>query len=865
MALSLNTAKLIGLNHSFSQIKSNTSPVTASNAALGELRNAVLDDMDQVVPIVPAGYFPVYLLPPLRGGDDLVPRTLKRLENQGLIVDNRWTFWDDEPCNLDENTKRRLVEDNVFAAFADLAKHVADAALVVDDRLGLAEPGVVFECNSTCTPLSKNRKEPSKSKPDAYALLLTHANPITWCDVAIPAEFKEKDATDDRLDNYEKILWSMCYIMQEDARRRFVFGFTIENVSMRLWFLSRSEVLVSEAFNFMTEREVLVDFILRTTFAKRSEIGFDETITRLSGLSPVDQSVRYDIQVRDPKKTPQEPLVKTYRTRRLISEVGALSPRGRGTRVWEVYELDGNGEELRKLDDKGNLVLADTLVVKETWSDVDRLSEGEIIDKIRSKAEAAGKLYDFETHFMDTSRFGDVYIDDGPDSRPDTTAGFRQSRLSAPEIALDVETLLVSAKPRPNQCCQVVTVQGPVNKERIMLPTFSRYPHKVHHRIAFTEVGQPVFQAKSLRKAYRCVGDVIKGLDLMHSLGWIHRDISYGNILLVGKRGKITDLEYAKEETDTSVHGIRTGTMYFMSEEVYKGGYLHLPPAKDRPKLALEDIDYHADDDDDDDDDADAWDNEPDADSDTDNDADGDGDDANDEDEADEADAVADDNAYADICDATGEVDAQDADDNTAEVPNTNVPLYGPSPNASITDVPFRHNPLHDFESVVWLSFYLLLAPVFKSRKTAPEVASKYRTKQEVVFHKLFSDRITRTHIMSGESQVDHHFSELDPTVSAVAQQLLEVRTPLVNAFRRAEAEMTAERPIPFSVGEEAAAGMGTELLKIIAETLASKDLSISTEDTVTRPRRPVAKQAATEDGAHKLAASWHRGLILLK
>lgn len=288
----------------------------------------------------------------------------------------------------------------------------------------------------------------------------------------------------------------------------------------------------------------------------------------------MDQPVRYDIQVRDPTKTPQEPLVKTYRTRRLISGLGALSPRSRGTRVWEVYELDGNGEVLRKLDDEGKLVLAETLVVKETWSDVDRLSEGEIIDAIRRKAIAVGKLDKFEKHFMDTSRFGHVYIDDGPDSRPDTTASFRQSRLSAPEIALDVETFLVSAKPRPNQRPHIMTVQGPVTTQQIKLPTYFRYPHKVHHRIAFTEVGQPVFQAQSLRKAYRCVGDVIKGtfhnspyirpltylsgLDLMHSLGWVHRDISYGNILLVGKRGKITDLEYAKEETDTSVHGIRT-------------------------------------------------------------------------------------------------------------------------------------------------------------------------------------------------------------------------------------------------------------------------------------------------------------------
>ena len=39
--------------------------------------------------------------------------------------------------------------------------------------------------------------------------------------------------------------------MQEDPRRRFVYAFTIENTTMRVWLCDRSEVLVSEPFDFM--------------------------------------------------------------------------------------------------------------------------------------------------------------------------------------------------------------------------------------------------------------------------------------------------------------------------------------------------------------------------------------------------------------------------------------------------------------------------------------------------------------------------------------------------------------------------------------------------------------------------------------
>ena len=52
----------------------------------------------------------------------------------------------------------------------------------------------------------------------------------------------------------KKICWNMHQVMREDPRRRFVFGFTIENTQMRVWMLNRSDVVVSEPFNFITVR-----------------------------------------------------------------------------------------------------------------------------------------------------------------------------------------------------------------------------------------------------------------------------------------------------------------------------------------------------------------------------------------------------------------------------------------------------------------------------------------------------------------------------------------------------------------------------------------------------------------------------------
>lgn len=51
-------------------------------------------------------------------------------------------------------------------------------------------------------------------------------------------------------------------------------------------------------------------------------------------------------------------------------------------------------------------------------------------------------------------------------------------------------------------------------------------------------------------------------LRLMHEREWVHRDISTGNILVYqqGKKSvvKLADLEYAKKQSDETVHEIRT-------------------------------------------------------------------------------------------------------------------------------------------------------------------------------------------------------------------------------------------------------------------------------------------------------------------
>ena len=52
--------------------------------------------------------------------------------------------------------------------------------------------------------------------------------------------------------------------------------------------------------------------------------------------------------------------------------------------------------------------------------------------------------------------------------------------------------------------------------------------------------------------------NVLLALEIMHILGYFHRDVSAGNILFWKSAGILSDLEFAKKSSDLTVHEVRT-------------------------------------------------------------------------------------------------------------------------------------------------------------------------------------------------------------------------------------------------------------------------------------------------------------------
>ncbi|RXW13309.1 hypothetical protein EST38_g12546 [Candolleomyces aberdarensis] len=80
--------------------------------------------------------------------------------------------------------------------------------------------------------------------------------------------------------------------------------------------------------------------------------------------------------------------------------------------------------------------------------------------------------------------------------------------------------------------------------------------------------------------AFRVLYQCVIALRLLFCAGWVHRDVSVGNVLAIKDpngtwKVKLADLEYAKKfENGTATADPKTGTPYFMAHEILGHDYI---------------------------------------------------------------------------------------------------------------------------------------------------------------------------------------------------------------------------------------------------------------------------------------------------
>ncbi|GJE97379.1 hypothetical protein PsYK624_135960 [Phanerochaete sordida] len=346
------------------------------------------------------------------------------------------------------------------------------------------------------------------------------------------------------------MLADMHKLMRDDPARRFVYGFTLEDMQMRLWHVSRAGSFVSYSFDFATNPRYAISFFLPLLLATKTELGLDPTIT-LADTPRATAEATFDITVGE----------KTYRTQRLLSTAG-------GTRWWEVRALDGLGNEV-----------GGALTLKDAWVEIGQPTEGEIL------RDATGTMKEEEKAcFMRVAAESRVYVDGALDQTPVVVrCGGKVVDVRRPPAAGGGPARAAGGE---GKIKMLFALPGLEDRMADIISST-----KVHHRIVFDEVGKSIAELDSLQQVFECLGDAVEGLQALHARGWVHRGISEDSIAQVNGRGKLVRVEHAVKRGEECTPVTNTSPPYLTPIEVTRGEYLfatfpHTPP----PTIAIPDI-----------------------------------------------------------------------------------------------------------------------------------------------------------------------------------------------------------------------------------------------------------------------------------
>ncbi|KAI0916492.1 hypothetical protein AcV5_002972 [Taiwanofungus camphoratus] len=521
-----------------------TPTIARQTRSLEKRRTELFRDMGGLAPQITVDFFLENILPPLPKELD-VDEVVTALKERGHITHlNRWDGFAIDPADSIEH------EGKTFAPLEVMANAIAEVAASLTGVDSVLE----FQNNPHLGPSWVD----SRSRPDGYFVLRDRRSGIRWADIGVSCEYHKWVEMDTERDNVQKVIWSMEHCMRDDPRRRFTFGLTIEDTQMKLWFCSRAGLLVSEPFNFIEEHATVTCIFLSFLYAEQHDMGWDPTMTYVKDREGriqyhSDGTPRYDITVR----TPQTEEV-IYRTTKVLSDAGADVPLGKGTRVWEAKKV---------VDDEE---CGEPVALKDSWVNNDRDREGDLFASLRDSAPSELIRESIDTRFLTVLHHGDVYIHGEADETRIVMPRGVDIPKECPRYDLFVP---ISMDERP----PIGHYLTPEEYKARIHRTPPTYHSRAHYRIVFKEICQPLHKITSLALVLKVLSHIVHALQLMHNSGWVHRDISVGNILVdKDGNGRLGDLEYAQKMGQPSSPECCMGTAGFIAAEVSLQDYLSI-------------------------------------------------------------------------------------------------------------------------------------------------------------------------------------------------------------------------------------------------------------------------------------------------
>ncbi|KAF7776467.1 hypothetical protein Agabi119p4_4860 [Agaricus bisporus var. burnettii] len=507
----------------------------------------------------------------------------------------------------------RRTESKVFKTFRDLAG-------IFNDEFGQLDGRRRYFFYHDC-PDEDMKSENTGPNFRTYASFTgnpsqTSNKHMICAETAVVAEFKSTTACEDdmphtpltrshsSLQNHKKLVSAANHVMNNDPRRMWMYGITIENTKMSVWYFSRSHSIKSETFDLTKDIRTFIQLFLSFVYATREQMGYDPTVHRIKDNEP-----RYVYEIPTDKGT------RYFKTIHLLAYRKGHSITGRKTRVWKAVEVNGfKGNAINEELNGGKEV-----ALKDVWLDEGSTTEKEKLDVIseclrtikeeayawapkslRSKLNDLFKDEGYRSYFMkiecDSFNLGR--------SKPtsDKAAEILQFSVEGAETLSGSNSGTQKSVEDPNllEDSTQTTEHSHIteddfkeaNRLKANLKVKTRsYAVKRQYRLVYSEVGESLERVQTLQTAFTALMDTYVALVLMYLSGWMHRDISAGNIIAVkrpgGKSGgKLSDLEYAENASSDP----KIGTAFFMPLEIHTGMPFRAAPSVDN-SWARADID----------------------------------------------------------------------------------------------------------------------------------------------------------------------------------------------------------------------------------------------------------------------------------
>ncbi|KAF9449336.1 hypothetical protein P691DRAFT_728158 [Macrolepiota fuliginosa MF-IS2] len=365
--------------------------------------------------------------------------------------------------------------------------------------------------------------------------------------------------------------------MNDDPRRVFMFGFMIEDDKMALWYFSRSHSTKSKDFNYIQDYKQLISVFLSFIFADEASLGYDPTVHRSAA-----GDISYTYQI------PMDGAIRYFKSTGTLSSYRSLGITGHMTRVWKAIEVSSPGG----LPIPGKKEVA----LKDVWSEEDATLEKVVQDAIFAEVEKQKDLkkngqasrLDLVTQWKTKIDFANIFQGNTYQKYFVKIEGDYQGTTTKikPQDATPTTGLFFHNRPRDGDpTTHQIPGSGSTRDHGDVTPPRTYKPKK-RYNVVYSEICTALHDVVNLKTSFKALEDALRlALVILFITGWLHRDVSTGNILVFvdGQTvtGKLSDLEYAKEFGTHS--GPTTGTPYFMALELLTGARHRVPkpPALD--------------------------------------------------------------------------------------------------------------------------------------------------------------------------------------------------------------------------------------------------------------------------------------------